>query len=127
MAARWTIPLDKVVAEQKEQLHLTVRRITFEAFSRVVKRSPVDTGRFRANWNVSFGTPDYTTTPSVAQGRGDLQAAEALKSPVGGVTYISNGLPYAQRLEYGWSKQAPAGMVRVTVAEFDGLVSGAVR
>jgi hypothetical protein len=35
-------------------------------------------------------------------------------------------MPYALRLEYGWSKQAPAGMVRVTVAEFQAVVNAAV-
>ena len=35
----------------------------------------------------------------------------------GNVVYLTNNLPYAQRLEYeGWSKQAPAGMVRVNMA-----------
>jgi len=127
MAARWSIPLDKLAEQQKERLHLVVRKITFEAFRRVVQRSPVDTGRFRANWNVSYGAPDYTTTLSTEQGRGTAEAGKALTLPVGGVVYLSNGLPYAERLEYGWSKQAPAGMVRVTVAEFDAIVSGSAR
>lgn len=30
---------------------------------------------------------------------------------------IENDVPYIERLEYGWSKQAPAGMLRVTERE----------
>jgi hypothetical protein len=31
--------------------------------------------------------------------------------------YIQNNLPYAERLENGWSKQAPHGMVKITLYE----------
>ncbi|PLC06404.1 hypothetical protein CY658_05050 [Variovorax sp. RO1] len=41
--------------------------------------------------------------------------------------YIVNNLPYGPRLEYeGYSKQAPAGMVRITVAEYQGLIAKAL-
>jgi len=33
----------------------------------------------------------------------------------GGVTYLSNNVPYIMPLEYGHSTQAPAGMARVAV------------
>ena len=80
-------------------------------------------GRFRANWNVSYGTPNLSTTESVDKQRGLSEAERALSLPVGGVVYLSNGLPYAERLEFGHSKrQAPAGMVRITVAEFADIV-----
>ena len=35
---------------------------------------------------------------------------------------LTNNLPYAERLEYGWSNQAPQGMVRVNVARFNTLL-----
>jgi hypothetical protein len=33
------------------------------------------------------------------------------------VTYIVNGLPYGERLNSGWSTQAPAGFVELSIAE----------
>ena len=33
------------------------------------------------------------------------------------VTYVTNALHYAEKLEFGHSKQAPAGMARIAVAE----------
>ncbi|VEB42983.1 Uncharacterised protein [Chromobacterium violaceum] len=36
---------------------------------------------------------------------------------VGVNAWLVNPMPYAVKLEYGWSKQAPAGMVRLTLAE----------
>jgi hypothetical protein len=92
----------------------------------VVLKSPRDTGRFAANWNVSHGTPNLGTTASVDAGRGLKEAAGAGLLPVGGVVYLANGLPYARRLEYGYSKQAPAGMVRISVAEFASSIQKAL-
>ena len=43
----------------------------------------------------------------------------------GHVFYLVNNLPYIRRLEQGWSQQAPAGMVAVTVSEFQQTVARA--
>lgn len=125
--ARWSVPIDTIVERTKLDVATVVRNITFDMFAKVALRSPVDTGRFRANWNVSYGVPDYGTTLATNQARATAEAQKALTLPVGGVVYMANGLPYAQRLENGWSKQAPVGMVRTTVAEFDAFVRGAVK
>jgi hypothetical protein len=45
----------------------------------------------------------------------------------GKVHYLTNNLPYAYRLEYGWSRQAPNGMVGVTVVEFQSIVNAAAK
>jgi hypothetical protein len=44
----------------------------------------------------------------------------------GGVHYLQNNLPYAWRLETGYSKQAPAGIVGITALEFGGIVDDVV-
>jgi hypothetical protein len=38
-----------------------------------------------------------------------------------------NNLPYGIALEYGHSKQAPSGMIRVTLARFQQIVDEAIR
>ena len=124
--ARWSIPMDTLAARAKTDVETVARKLTLDLFRSVVLKSPVDTGRFRANWNVSYGTPDYTTTQSVERGRGLTEASKALTLPIGGVQYMSNGLPYARQLEYGWSKQAPAGMVRLSVIEVAGRLGAGV-
>ncbi|UVM64426.1 hypothetical protein LOY34_13800 [Pseudomonas sp. B21-009] len=86
-------------------------------------------GRFRSNWQLTVGAPAAgeideiesagETIAKIVAGAGDLSAGE--------VAYIVNNLPYAIPLEYGHSTQAPAGMVRVTVADFQRLVEDAIR
>lgn len=87
-------------------------------------------GRFRANWQVSVGSPSASTVahvdPSGAQAIAQAQAALA-SFTAGPSIFIQNNLPYAVRLEYGWSKQAPAGMVRIAAAEFQSILDAAVR
>lgn len=118
----FSIPLARLAETMKADLDTVVRKSTLQVFSAVVNRSPVATGRFRANWNVSKGAADFTTTDSTDKRRGSLEAAKALTLSAGGITYLSNGLPYADRLEYGYSKQAPSGMVRLSAQEFDAYV-----
>jgi hypothetical protein len=81
-------------------------------------------GHFRRNWNISFNSPDRSTTDETdASGNVAKGKIEALMKTykLGDMSvYLTNSLPYAQRLEEGWSeKQAPHGMVRVSIARFN--------
>lgn len=123
----FSIPLDQLAQKMGADLETVARKATLDLFNAVVRRTPVDTGRFRANWNVTAGAPSYSITEATDESRASTEAAKALTLAVGGVTYMSNGLPYAQRLETGWSKQAPSGMVRLSAIEFDQYVRKAVQ
>lgn len=87
-------------------------------------------GRFKGNWQVSInqvpvgetGRIDPSGTQTLAAGRAVAHTAIA-----GHTIYLQNNVPYAIALEYGWSKQAPAGMVRVTVAQFQHIVDQSAR
>jgi hypothetical protein len=120
-AAEFRLSLDEAFqTEVEEVVVLVTKKIALEALNKVVMRSPVDTGRFRANWNVSFGSPDLAITENkdkpgqetIAKGGSLIGSLDRLNQ-----IWISNNLPYANRLENGWSKQAPAGMVALTFAE----------
>lgn len=95
-----------------------------------VRASPVKTGRFRANWRVGINAPtrvainrlDKSGEETIAAGLERIRGANA-----GDRVYISNNLPYARRIEYGWSHQAPYGIVRLQVTRIRSLVSKAVR
>jgi hypothetical protein len=141
--SKFSTPLYELARRRKQNLDDATKRATFGVFSATVERSPVGQpalwkdptnapagyvgGRFRANWNFSVGAPDESITESTDKGRGAREAARALSTSAGSVVYFTNGLPYAKRLEYeAWSTQAPAGMVRVSAAEFDEYVRKAL-
>jgi hypothetical protein len=99
-----------------------VRGTLFGIASRIIKRSPVDTGRFRNNWQATVNSPATGVTPATDKtGNKAVQEASALINnfQIGSTFYLTNNLPYANRLEFGWSKQAPSGMVRISVAEIE--------
>jgi len=115
------------------------KRIALEVFRRVIFRSPVGNpslwanpgsappgyvgGRFRGNWQISLslnssetGNTDASGAATVAQGFGSLAGVRDTR---GRTIWIFNNVPYAQRLEQGWSSQAPGGIVSVTLAEVE--------
>lgn len=114
----------------KKRQALVTRKLGEEILTSVVRLSPVDTGLFRNNWRVGINTPFrgtvQTTDRSGNRAIGVGKRTLANVKP-GDVLFISNNLPYAQALEYGWSKQAPAGMVRITMGRYSSMLARAVR
>lgn len=107
-----------------------VRKITMDVFNNVIQMSPVDTGRFRGNWQVATGeAPTGTvemTDPSGATVMAQV-AGEVGQMEPGDVVYLVNNLPYARPLEDGHSQQAPGGMVALTVQRFQPIADAAIR
>lgn len=117
---------------------LLKRAVAIKLFSSIIRDSPVGDpdlwkskppvgyvgGRFRANWNCTIGAADTSTTESTdfaAAIPAVIQVCEA--SDRKDVNWLANSLPYAERLEKGWSRQAPAGMVRRNVTRIKRLVT----
>ena len=119
------------------KMDLDVRRIALKIFAQIVLKSPVDSGRFRSNWQVSIGSVPSGTQEGNLFPQGDavdvkgpiyyakLSGGEAtlFGANAGDTIYFANNLPYARRLEDGYSQQAPAGMVALTVQQFQSIVS----
>lgn len=99
-------------------------------FRGVIQTSPVDTGRFRANWQVSGSSPATGTKDSFDKS-GNNTAME-MSTYVNGEKVnleftLANNLPYAYKLEFGYSTQAPQGMVRINVARFQSILDEQAR
>lgn len=94
--------------------------------ARLIERSPIDTGRFKSNWNYGLEAPDTRTTAETkVRTLNNLQ--ERPKSLGGFNHYLTNALPYGPALERGHSKQAPQGIVGLTREEWPSLVQLAVQ
>jgi hypothetical protein len=129
MASSFALDVSKWVEKAKERGDVVLRKVALDIGQSVVQMSPVKTGRFRANWYPGIGTAQLTTTAEVdTTGSKSIARITGLQQSMfaGQVVYLSNSLPYAQKLEGGSSKQAPLGMVRVTVERFQGIVADAV-
>lgn len=122
------LQIQRFVDKAKGNTTLVVRKVSLDLFRRVIMKSPVDRGRFKGNWQVAIGAipagileiDDKSGTATIAKA-----TAVTLNMKAGEVIYLVNHLPYGPRLEYGWSKQAPGGMVRLTVEEYGAVVAKA--
>lgn len=118
--ARWSIPPVRFRNLIRDEINKAARAVALEILNRIMVRSPVDTGRFRGNWQIDIGRPaqewlekfDKSGQQTIME-----EAAKLIEFRLGQTIHFRNNVPYSVRLEYGWSQQAPTGMVRVTIAE----------
>jgi len=95
-----------------------IKKFTGDLFRAAVKFSPVYTGSFRASWRVSFNIPREDVTnrdnPAAPIRGASFRWPSGFK--LGDTVIVSNNQPYAERLEYGWSKKAPLGILSLAIA-----------
>ena len=93
--------------------------------------TPIDTGRASGSWNLSVGRPDRETLPAnfnqsrdptIATNAPLLGKIDVEGFRLGQTFWISDNVEYIEFLEAGSSRQAPAGMVGVTMARMRGEV-----
>jgi hypothetical protein len=96
--------------------------------------TPKDTGFARNSWTVGINTMGEDRQPSTREGDakkqpvdvGSLDVAQlailGARASEGDVIYLTSNCVYMRRLEYGHSKQAPQGMVRLTMQNAQRIV-----
>lgn len=100
----------------------------------LVNGSPVDTGRFKGNWQVTankvplyaLNQYDKDGSKTIAEGKRALYAIMRGGGAVRSI-HFSNMLIYANALEYGHSKQAPAGVVGIVAVRLRSFMAEAIK
>ncbi len=122
----FALDVSRFVEKAKKNPEKVMRQVSIKLFSAIIKASPVDTGRFRMNWMASGSTPADGTTDATDKS-GNAATGKVMSFVQNAADWhtftLTNNLPYAQRLEYGWSQQAPQGMVRTNVSRFQQLLN----
>jgi hypothetical protein len=129
--------MSQIVARANGHVDNKIRAATSEVFKNIIMMTPVGNpsqwknpasapegyvgGNARGNWHCTIGSPfvgeDRTSTVEKIQ--------STIPRRAGSVVYLTNNVPYIGALEYDFhSRQAPAGMVRVSVALFEGVLNG---
>ncbi|WP_122544365.1 HK97 gp10 family phage protein [Pseudomonas viridiflava] len=117
--AGWSTPPTAFITQIEGDMTKQMRIIAMALLGEIVSRSPVDTGRFRGNTTVTIDSPvfsnsqtlDPTGSTSISKGASVLGGLKPFS-----IIYIQNNLPYAEKLENGHSKQAPAGVFGLAFA-----------
>jgi hypothetical protein len=148
--------LEEFAKAANESLDKTVRMVTLELFSSVIKSTPVgnpdlwaslnpqtdiDTrettrrdapdgyvgGRARGNWQTTTMIPAQGVIDGVRSGESAESELESRCGGYGEITYLTNNLPYIMRLEEGWSTQSPPqAMVRRNFRRIRAMIARAV-
>jgi hypothetical protein len=117
----------------KKALEETVRVTAISLFSGVITSSPVGNpslwknpkgaapgysgGQFRSNWFLSLGAPSTKITESTKEENQRISEVNSIAtSKYSSVYALTNNLPYAQRIENGWSSQSESGVVAPNVS-----------
>lgn len=126
--------MEKGVAEFlrlfKEENNFIMRDATTRVSNSLVRLSPVDEGEYVAEWDVNIGSwpsdteqqPDPRKTKTRQRLKDVISAVE-----YGKAVFFENDDPVAVKLEYGYSAQAPQGVVRLTARRWRSFVKGAAR
>lgn len=117
-----------------------LKALAFAFLSRVIQKTPVDTGRARGGWMsyllsnqgvsgvggaeaAALATLSAGDTQAVREGVKQGSFTERFTSTEAFVAIV-NGVNYIVLLEFGSSDQAPAGMMRITFREMRVAGSG---
>ena len=110
----WSKKPSAFTAEIIEGIEQEQQDAATKILRRVIVTSPVDSGLFKSNWQVGLKTKKEGTVSNQGDALG--KGISVIKSNKGlGSIWISNNLPYAERLNNGWSTQAPAGFVQAAI------------
>ena len=141
----FTLDMKKFTEKTTSNIELAIKSIVAGVAESVIEMSPVGDatawkspppigytgGRFRGNWDYGFNAAPNTEyaiidkSGSISMGRIDTKLVG--KKMAGNVHFLANNLPYAQRLEDGWSNQAPQGMIQLTVIKWQSIVNKSVQ
>lgn len=99
-----------------------IRKLGILIDQRIVQASPIDTGLFKNNWLMSIGNPStaITNEEDLSGGKAIERAREVVMTyPLDSLPdlWLVNNLPYAARLNDGWSEQAPKKFVEAEIAK----------
>lgn len=120
--------LEKYAKKTGRNVEKVFRGTILQISNTIIRKTPVDKGRARGNWQSSISKPKGNVIDRKGASGAISEVADTAQTmKVGQVYYLSNNIPYITELEKGTSKQAPVGMLAVTVANFEKTVARLAR
>jgi hypothetical protein len=137
------IKIEEMGRYVEQQMEKLLRAAVLETDSLLKQASPVDTGRFRASWQVGENSASFydagpqqdatgafkdQSKPPGKPAPGPLRKMNYSEEKVGNVYSVHNNLPYAESLATGvphGSKQSAPGWVQLAAKNVQGRVIAA--
>lgn len=126
----FSLQIENWANEALGAIEQTFKDVVIQIGETLVNLSPVDTGLFKGNWQLTIDAPsNHSIDRHDKEGSETISALIAAANSLepGQTAWLVNNLIYSIPLEYGHSQQAPAGVVRITVAQFQKIVREAAQ
>jgi hypothetical protein len=121
-AAAFSRSLQDLAVFVDGEISKVMRKAVLDVYRHITKASPVDTGAYRASHGIANLEPADTDGIVLSKDKKKVPFVNKGKTwswYVGdGDIWLYNNVPYAERIEDGWSKKAPEGVYRVALAVF---------
>lgn len=113
----------------KKKANTAIRVAAIKTWGKIIRMTPVDSGRARSNWFIGLSVGSEVNKTNKRRGPQYINK-ELPQDLLNNKVYLYNNLPYINALEFGgygegpktsngFSDQAPAGMVRVSLLGWD--------
>lgn len=120
--------LDQFEDELRRSAEAAVRKTVKKLYNNIVTRTPVDTGYAKSNWKFTLGSARGNLLPRPSRKFYGPPSQMFLTSiPFGSIITIYNNTPYIKYLENGHSRQAPSGMVALSMVEAEAMLQSEFR
>ena len=139
---RFEVAVDQAINASEK----TIRAAAITVFTDVIKKTPVGNtslwktsyppkgyvgGQLRGNWQTTLDVPASNAISRSQKGTSGGATQETISGSSGysldQSIFLTNNLPYAERINDGWSRQAPAKFVETSVLRFNGIVEAIAR
>lgn len=129
--------MDEVAKNVEKTIGKAIVSSTLKGFEELAARTPVDVGTAVSNWKVSLNEPAKGVRKAYSPGRAGSTAESNASAAVvaasralgryseGDIIYITNNVPYMERLNDGYSLQAPAGFVESALSSIRARIRAA--
>ena len=145
--AEFNADLEKFAQSIEGSVRTVRRRVAHDLFARINEKTPIGNvdawkplasgkkrepppgyvgGRLLASWNMTDGQPSDEVQPAGQSSYPSKGKNTAAFSKPYDTTWITNNIPYGEAVEFGHSKQAPAGMVRLSLSEVEARLMSTV-
>ena len=128
MAKSFELQMKEFENMTSEKSELLFKKVCFDLSNSIIIDTVVDKGTARGNWQPDINSiqndvleiEDKSGNATVAK-----VASQTNNLKLGQYFTLTNNLPYILRLEYGWSKKSPQGMLGINVMRFQNFVNQA--
>lgn len=128
MAKSFELQMKEFESMTAEKSELLFKKVCFDLSNSIIMDTAVDKGTARGNWQPDINSiqndvlevEDKSGNATVAK-----VASQTNNLKLGQYFTLTNNLPYILRLEYGWSKKSPQGMLGINVMRFQNFVNQA--